>query len=304
MKLIKSILVFALLLSVLSSCNKDDNNSQSYRLVSFISTIYEPNYLQYSGTMTYENDHIISSITEEVFKKTYSYVGDSIITFFYLYEDNQWELKNKSVSHISNNLITMINGYQYPDTTKSGTTYYKYDSDKLTEINTYDSSGIYSFSKYEYDQGLLIMASFSYRLHDNEYPTEYIRREFAYENNKLHQELVYRYFNGYPIQLAYKILYHYENEKLTQIETFKVEGEVYKPYQKENYSYDNAGNNISVICYDSSGSLIYDSYAEFEPGFYKNQLIYNVMSGYESETPLTSILELKTDSYSKIKSIQ
>ncbi len=290
----KLIITLTIILS-LTACKKDNNQPMDYRITHSSYQFYGPTDIHAEYSSYYSDNHISNSINEMIsnssveskFINTYEYLGDSLINRSSIFQNDEW-INFKSVCHTNNKLITMINNYRYPDSiTLFSKQLLKYENNKLIEINGYSPEGIIeSYTKYQYNGGNLSLASYSFRIYGNEDLDEYVRREFTYIENKLHEEIIYRNMNGYPIHLAYKKLYNYDNGLLVRVDNYKFEDSTFILYQKEIYSYDEARNNSSVIIKDPSGSLISESYLTYEPGTYKYQLIYEVVSGYERQYPI------------------
>lgn len=291
----KLIITLTLILS-LTTCNKDKNQPLGYRMIHSNSILYGSTDHHSEGSISYSDNHITNSIVEVLanstfenkFKNTYEYFGDSVINRSYISENDKLNLNRKIVYHTNNSLIAMINSYRYPDSiTLTSKSLLKYENNNLIEFNTYSPVGIIeSFSTYQYDGENLTLASYSFRMFEDEDPKEYVRREFTYVENKLHEELIYKDFNGYPIQLAYKKMYNYENGLLAKVDNFEFEDGTFTLYKEEAYSYDEAGNIISIISKDPSGSVVSEGYMTYELGTYKYQLIYKVVSGVVSKYPL------------------
>lgn len=293
MKYFRILIITLTFILSLTACKKDNNQPMDYRITNINYQVYGTTDIHGENSCSYSDNHIINSITTEMtsnnstestFTNTYEYLGDSLIHRSGTFLNDKWT-NFKSVYHTNNNLITMINNYRYPDsTTLFSKQLLKYENNNLIEINEYNPEGVIeSYTKYQYTDGNLSLASYSFKIYGNQDLDEYVRREFTYIENNLHEEIIYRNMNGYPIHKAYKKLYNYDNGLLVGVDHYKFEDSTFILYQKEIYSYDESSNKSSVIIKDTSGTLISESYFTYEPGTYKYQLIYDVVSGSESQ---------------------
>jgi len=295
MKHIRKLIIISALIISLTACKKDNDQPLDYRITHSNYQFYGSADIHAENSISYSDNHISNSMDEIIsnstieskFINTYEYLGDSLINRLSIFQNDKW-INFKRVYHNNNELITMINNYCYPDsTTLFSKKILKYENNKITEITDYDTFGVVkSYTKYQYNGENLSLASYSYRIYGNEDLDEYVRREFTYIENRLHEEIIYRDMNGYPIHLAYKKLYNYDNGLIVSVDNFKFEDDTFTLYQQEIYSYDEAGNNSSIIIKDPSGSLISESYLTYEPGTYKYQLIYDVVNGIDQPYPI------------------
>lgn len=288
-KAILSSLLLSLVALFFNSCSKDNTSQESFRLSSSTYTNFDISDQGYVSNLTYEGNHIITTSFDNIFKIESEYSGDSIIETDYQFEDNIWKHSLTQVLKFSEGLIS-TKYYFMPDSTKLRKYIYKYEGNNIIEINGYDivgdSSELYDSNKYYYESGKLIRASFAYKAFPDQDIVENIRREFTYMNSNLYEELIYRDFDGYPIQLYNKKVYSYENEKITKVENYLYVNNEFVLNLIESREYDNHGNLVRTTETSVNGDLISEQVNIYEPGKYSCQVYYNIPVGTESSIPL------------------
>jgi len=284
-----SVLFFLLIISF-NSCNKDKTSPESFRLSSSTYTNFDISDQSYVSNLAYEGNHIVSTSFDNIFKIECAYSGDSIIENDYRFENNIWKHSLTQVLKYGGGLISTRYYYILPDSTKLRRYIYKYEGDNIVEINGYDivgdSSELYESNKYYYESGKLIKVSFSYKAFPDQDIVENIKREFTYKNGNLYEELIYRDYYGYPIQLNNKKVYLYENERITKVENYNYINNEYVLNIIESREYDNQGNLVKTIETNINGDLVSEQINNYEPGIFSYQPYYNIPTGTESIIPL------------------
>lgn len=290
----KKIILTSLLLSLavlsFNSCSKDNTSIELFRLSSSTYTNFDISDQSFVTNLTYEGDHIISTSFDNIYKIESVYSGDSIIENDYSFENNMWKNSLTQVFKYNGGLISTRYQYTLPDSTKLRKYIYKYADNNIVEINGFDiigdTSELYESNKYYYESGKLTRASFAYKAFPDQDVVENIKREFTYKNGNLYEELIYRDYNGYPIQLYNKKVYSYENERITKVESFNYINNEYVLDLIESREYDSHGNLVKTIVSNIDGDLISEQINNYEPGNFLHQPYYNIPAGTESSIPL------------------
>jgi hypothetical protein len=290
----KTILAFffaILFVSLLTSCKKENNTQQPYRVATVTSYYYSLDEY-YQTHVTYENNRIKSTVAENEAKIENTYAGDSVVSNYFYYRENNWSLNSRTIEKFQGNLVQEANVFLSED---PGSLYrkvvYTYEGEKPLEINGFtaeeDSLVIYDSFRYFYNADQLMKASFYFRALTGEDIVENFRREFTYQNNLLDEEFVYTDYYGYPIQLTYKKHYSYDDKnRLLKAEYFNYQGGDFLLDAEEVFSYDDADNQVKRVKTNVAGTILFEEEFTYEVGLNEYQSIYDVLAGEALKHPL------------------
>ena len=328
MKALKYIIGIAIVFSVVSSCNKDDDtekaaNNFRTRTVEYNSDINSSNVRLYK----YENDKLLSSTyyreggyysdAESYRNVVYSYSGNTVTETYQSLVNNTWTDYAKYENTFqegkqTENIYSRYNNLSWEPQWKDE---YKYNNGKLIEFSSSNyNSGVWEYSyKYEFingNNGVSEEVYYTYSSVLNSWQKNW-KSDFEYIDGKISSIISYDYdsYNAtWETEENYKDLYIYSGDNLSSKDYYLKETNtsgqlVWTKYYSVNYSY-NENNLLSKWeverkgYYDSEGNYIDQFYTYSYSYTYEKgsgnlkELYYSPTTLYVYNTP--TILKAKT----------
>ncbi len=304
MKLTYFIIISIIFTSIFSSCNKNNNSTpNSYRPIKYTS-FFQGEISE--STVKYHNNRISSAFYNDFIldslKEDFIYKGDSVTNHLYRKLESGWVLYRKNVYNYSNNMLGSIIRYSLSDTNVVlYKNIFKYEGDKLIEKNDYEwKSDAFiktQISLYSYNNNNLAQASFYWRDIDSEEMVLHLKREFSYLNNQLYEELKYSTSYEPPIQLVGKKVYSYDDDKMTRVDEYYLQGDSLKLGSYSVFLYDNFENMYNRSQTTVEGVEVSSLQIVYEPGIYNYNTYYDVYSGVDMINPISYLSLNNIDNY-------
>jgi hypothetical protein len=270
-----NLLFVLLILSLLPlvSCKDDnDNLSNDYRLKEWVTS--HQSAVTTRLVFDYQDDRIIMHRnyypdSSQYARVEYFYETNSIEQRGFMNFDDEWEQSTKYVYEYDDNRMVRIyiyahqdedwllnykTEYVYSDGLLSRESWLSFENDFWKEL---------SYTLYYYEDVLPVKSEFFARLEDGAM-RKLNRKEADYNGSKM--STVYSFdYQVDTVNPNFKYEFHYEGDKLIRVDNFSYE-DGWIPGGKKEFTYDSAGNLVSVKRINTEGNQAdLDEYS-YEPG--------------------------------------
>lgn len=271
----KHLISLLLILSLLSwiACEDDNNDpSQDYRLKEWITS--HASAVTTRLVYDYQDDRIIMHRnyypdSSQYGRVDYLYEKNAIEQNVYHNFDNEWDHVSKYVYEYDDNRMVRINVYAAQDEAwlLKFKTEYTYSNGLLSRESWLSFENEFwkevSYTLYYYEDHLPVKSEFFARLEDGAM-RKLNRREADYYGSKMNSVYSYDYQVD-TVNANFKYEFHYDGDKLVRVENFSYE-QGWIPAGSKEFTYDSAGNLVSVKRINSEGNQADLDQYSYEPG--------------------------------------